>query len=106
MCILLLLSKKAVNGYCKGGTMTQYLEVVKPATVKVAYERLEPCVRKLTSTVLMGLGFSNEPRLPNHRRSSRWKGRTINGRNFCYDCKVRGSGQTLQEFQFLITISY
>ena len=34
----------------------------------MAYERLEPCVGKLTSTVLMGLGFSNEPRLPDHPR--------------------------------------
>ncbi len=40
------------------------LEVVKPGCLKAALERLEPCVGKLTSTVLMGLGFSNEPWLP------------------------------------------
>ena len=34
--------------------------------LKAALGRLEPCVRKLTSTVLMGLGFSNEPWLPDH----------------------------------------
>ena len=33
--------------------------------IEAAFERLEPCVEKLTSTVLMGLGLSNEPRLPN-----------------------------------------
>jgi hypothetical protein len=42
----------------------QTLEVVKPAAEKAAYERLEPCVGKLTSTVLTGLGFSNGPWLP------------------------------------------
>ena len=42
------------------------LEVVKPGYLKAALERLEPCVGKLTSTVLMGLGFSNEPWLPDH----------------------------------------
>ena len=31
-----------------------------------AYERLEPCVGKLTCKVLMGLGFSNELWLPDH----------------------------------------
>ncbi len=40
------------------------LEVVQPGCLKAASERLEPCVGKLTSTVLMGLGFSNEPWLP------------------------------------------
>ncbi|MGO9612943.1 MAG: hypothetical protein ACLPX5_07910, partial [Dissulfurispiraceae bacterium] len=33
---------------------------------KAAYERLEPYVGKLTRTVLMGLGFSNEPWLPDY----------------------------------------
>ena len=42
------------------------LEVVKPGCLKAAFEGLEPCVGKLTSTVLMGLGFSNEPWLPDH----------------------------------------
>jgi hypothetical protein len=37
---------------------------VKPGCLKAALERLEPCVGKLTSTVLMGLGFRNEPWLP------------------------------------------
>ncbi len=40
------------------------MEAAKPGCWKAAYERLEPCVGKPTSTVLMGLGFSNEPRLP------------------------------------------
>ncbi len=45
------------------------LEVVKPGCLKAASERLEPCVGKLTSTVLMGLGFSNEPWLPDQSMS-------------------------------------
>ena len=38
--------------------------------LKAAYERLEPYVGKLTSTVLMGLGFSNEPWLPDQFHGS------------------------------------
>ncbi|MGD1076631.1 MAG: hypothetical protein ABR903_11225 [Thermodesulfovibrionales bacterium] len=43
------------------------MEAAKPGCGKAAFERLEPCVGKLTSTVLMGLGLSNEPWLPDHK---------------------------------------
>ena len=46
------------------------LEVVKPGCLKAAFERLEPCFGKLTSTVLTGLGFSNEPWLPDRLTGS------------------------------------
>jgi hypothetical protein len=40
------------------------VEAAKPGCCKAAFEMLEPCVGKLTSKVLMGVGFSNEPWLP------------------------------------------
>jgi len=62
--------------------------------LKAAYERLEPCVGKLTSTVLMGLGFSNEPWLPDHPQGSRLfcglHSKIITRQKPRVDCKTQG----------------
>ena len=60
-----------MNEYCKGSAASK--EVVKPGCLKAALERLEPCVGKLTSTVLMGLGFRNEPWLPDLLLNFPWR---------------------------------
>ena len=58
MTIIVKSAQLTTVGSCEGGCR------------KAAYERLEPCVGKLTSTVLMGLGLRDEPRLPDHPREN------------------------------------
>ena len=53
-CMTIIVKSAQLQGSCEGGCL------------KATLERLEPYVGKLTSTVLMGLGFSNEPWLPDH----------------------------------------
>jgi len=60
------------------------LEVVKPGCLKTALERLEPCVGKLTSTVLMGLGFSNEPWLPDYLSTNDYDVKQMKKLGICF----------------------
>src|SRR5271169_3096568 len=69
MCILLRVTQEGCMTIIVKSAQLPTVGSCEGGCLKATLERLEPCVGKLTSKVLMGLGFSNEPWLPDHLRN-------------------------------------